>query len=116
MPYIDQNRRKSLDNSIDQMCLCVKNLLSDKAFVKNEISNEEFLSICGDLNYCFSRILSNVMGKVSYSKIAIATGVLENVKQEFYRRIAENYEDDKIKINGDIKEYAWSCFVRFSNQ
>lgn len=105
MPYIDQNRRKLLDNNIDQICLSIKNLLSDKAFVKNNISNEEFLSIGGDLNYCFSRILSNVMGQVSYSKIAVATGVLENIKQEFYRRVAEGYEDVKIKSNGDIKEY-----------
>jgi hypothetical protein len=45
------------------------------------------------------------MGEVSYSKIAIATGVLENIKQEFYRRVAEKYEDKKIKINGDIQEY-----------
>jgi hypothetical protein len=105
MPYIEPNRRHSLDKSVDQICLSIKNLLSDKAFIKNEVSNEEFLSICGDLNYCFSRILSNVMGEVSYSKIAIATGVLENIKQEFYRRVAEKYEDKKIKINGDIQEY-----------
>lgn len=105
MPYIDQSRRKLLDDNIDKICLSIKNLLSDRAFVKNEISNEEFLSVCGDLNYCFSRILSNVMGKVSYSKIATATGVLENVKQEFYRRVAEHYEDVKMRDNGDIEEY-----------
>jgi hypothetical protein len=33
------------------------------------------------------------------------TGVLENVKQEFYRRIATAYEEKKIIENGDIKEY-----------
>jgi hypothetical protein len=33
------------------------------------------------------------------------TGVLENIKQEFYRRVAENYENKKIIQNGDIKEY-----------
>ena len=45
------------------------------------------------------------MGKTSYTKIAVATGVLENIKQEFYRRIASSYEDKKIIENGDIKEY-----------
>ena len=45
------------------------------------------------------------MGQTSYSKIAMVTGVLENVKQEFYRRIAASYEDKKIVENGDIKEY-----------
>ena len=29
----------------------------------------------------------------------------ENIKQEFYRRVAETYEDKKILENGDIKEY-----------
>jgi hypothetical protein len=57
------------------------------------------------INYCFSRVLYQVMGNVSYSKIAMATGVLENIKQEFYRRVAETYEDKKIAENGDIKEY-----------
>jgi hypothetical protein len=45
------------------------------------------------------------MKDVSYGKIAIITGVLENIKQEFYRRIASSYEDKKILENGDIKEY-----------
>jgi hypothetical protein len=45
------------------------------------------------------------MGTPSYTKVAMITGVLENVKQEFYRRVAESYEDKKIVENGDIKEY-----------
>jgi hypothetical protein len=45
------------------------------------------------------------MGDVSYSKVAMITGVLENIKQEFYRRIASFYEDKKILENGDIREY-----------
>jgi hypothetical protein len=35
----------------------------------------------------------------------MVTGVLENIKQEFYRRIASQYEDKKILENGDIIEY-----------
>jgi hypothetical protein len=45
------------------------------------------------------------MGTPSYPKIAIITGVLENIKQEYYRRVASTYEDQKISQNGDIKEY-----------
>jgi hypothetical protein len=45
------------------------------------------------------------MKDISYSKIAMATGVLENIKQEFYRRVASPYEDKKINENGDIREY-----------
>jgi hypothetical protein len=44
-------------------------------------------------------------GTINYNKIAMITGVLENVKQEFYRRAASQYEDKKILTNGDIKVY-----------
>jgi hypothetical protein len=106
MPYIKQDRRSHLDPHINRMCLAIKGLLtSENVFIKKEISNEEFLSICGDLNYCFSRILSNLLSDISYSKVAVTTGILENVKQEFYRRVAEKYEDEKISENGDIEGY-----------
>lgn len=98
MPYIDRNRRKELDESIDNLISALSN--------KEKLDNEEFVQILGDLNYCFSRILSNLMSDASYSKIAMITGVLENIKQEYYRRIAEPYEDQKINQNGDIKEYS----------
>ena len=97
MPYIKEEARLILDDCIDKMTYC----LTDG----NIPSDAEFLTILGEINYSFSRILSGSMGNVSYSKIAMITGVLENIKQEFYRRIAEPYEDKKIVTNGDIKEY-----------
>lgn len=111
MPYISENRRKNLDSCIEQMVVCIKNNI--KATDDNpypsphslNISNEQMVDLCGDMNYCFSRIAAGIMGKVSYGKIAIITGVLENIKQEFYRRVASEYEDQKIVWNGDIKEY-----------
>jgi hypothetical protein len=112
MPYIKEENRANLDHCIDSMIDCLKtnipndndkNPWSDPK--KRSISNQEMLDICGDINYCFSRILAGVMGQVSYPKIAIITGVLENIKQEFYRRVASSYEDKKIIQNGDIKEY-----------
>jgi hypothetical protein len=39
---------------------------------------------------------------LSYKSINDVIGVLECVKQEFYRRIAVPYEDKKIEQNGDI--------------
>jgi hypothetical protein len=106
VPYINQDRRKVLDSSIDQLCLSIKSLLTtDNVFNKTQITNEEFLSICGDINYCFSRIVSNLMKDVSYSKIVMITGILENVKEEFYRRIAVDYENEKILENEDIIGY-----------
>lgn len=104
MPYIKEENRLNLDQCIEDMILCIES----NATINTDqptLSNEEFLSIVGDINYTFSRILGELMGQVSYSKIAMITGVLENIKQEFYRRVASSYEDKKIVENGDIKEY-----------
>jgi hypothetical protein len=97
MPYINESARLELDNCIENMVECLTH--------GNDVSNEEFTVLLGEINYCFSRILAKSMGQISYSKIAMITGVLENVKQEFYRRIATSYEEKKIIENGDIKEY-----------
>lgn len=111
MPYIKEENRYQLDGCIEDMMSCLRGNVSPNIDnphsnpYKEKLTNEEFLTICGDINYAFSRILSGVMGDVSYPKIAIITGVLENIKQEFYRRVAENYENLKIIQNGDIKEY-----------
>jgi len=102
MPYIKDEARIFLDGCIENMTQCLTE--------GNELTDEEFLSILGEINYTFSRIVTGSMGKVSYSKIAMITGVLENIKQEFYRRIASPYEDIKILQNGDIREY-----LRFKN-
>ena len=97
MPYINESARLELDSCIENMVECLTH--------GNDVSNEEFTVLLGEINYCFSRILAKSMGETSYSKIAMITGVLENVKQEFYRRIATSYEEKKIVENGDIKEY-----------
>jgi hypothetical protein len=99
MPYISEDDRLELDHCIDQLTLCIRD-------IKHSLNNPHDFSIyLGRINYCFSRILSGLMEQPSYNKIAMITGVLENVKQEFYRRIAAPYEDIKIIQNGDIKEY-----------
>lgn len=104
MPYINKNRRESLDKSIDQICQSIFSLTKNSNKI-DKITNEDFLSIGGDINYCFTRVVSKLMGEPSYSKILVVTGVLENIKQEFYRRVAESYEDKKIVENGDVEEY-----------
>lgn len=98
MPYISESDREDLDNAINQLSTAIKN-------VTNLDNLNDFSLYLGRINYCFSRVITNVMGKVSYNKIAMVTGVLENVKQEFYRRVASPYEDKKIIQNGDIREY-----------
>ena len=103
MPYIEEKRRELLDKSI---CFAVESIkASISKTYESEISNEEFLAISGDINYFVSRLVAQLMGEVSYGKICVITGVLENIKQEYYRRVASPYEDKKIVQNGDIKEY-----------
>lgn len=73
------------------------------------VDPNNFSGFLGRINYCFSRILMRVMRDVSYKNIAMATGVLENIKQEFYDRVARQYENRKIAQTGDIPEYKkWS--------
>ena len=76
MPYINESARVELDSCIDNMVDCLTH--------GNDVSNEEFTTLLGEINYTFSRILAKSMGQTSYSKIAMITGVLENIKQEFY--------------------------------
>ena len=99
MPYISEEERTELDSQIDNMILAIRN---NKTNLNNP---HDFSNYLGRINYCFSRIIYGVMRDVSYRNIAMVTGVLENIKQEYYRRIAEPYEDIKIRQNGDIKEY-----------
>ncbi|MEB3203002.1 MAG: hypothetical protein VKK05_09370 [Synechococcus sp.] len=99
MPYIEEEERLELDSCIDQMIKCIS---ETKVHLNNP---QDFSNFLGRINYCFSRIIIGVMKKVSYKNIAMATGVLENVKQEFYRRLASKYEETKILSNGDIPEY-----------
>ena len=97
MPYIKEEARAILDDFIEKMVYCITD--------GNIPSDAEFATILGEINYSFSRILSGCAGKTSYSKVAMITGVLENIKQEYYRRVATKYEEQKIIENGDIKEY-----------
>jgi hypothetical protein len=99
MPYIKEEDREELDAAIDQMIKSIRD-------IHHSLNNPHDFSIyLGRINYSFSRILGGLINEPSYNKIAMVTGVLENIKQEFYRRIASQYEDKKILENGDIIEY-----------
>jgi hypothetical protein len=99
MPYIHDKERPDLDVAIRVMVLAIQN---NNYSLNNPNDLSEKL---GRINYCFSKVLAQLMGQVSYRKIAMITGVLQNVQQEFYRRVASVYEDVKINQNGDLKEY-----------
>jgi hypothetical protein len=57
----------------------------------------------GELNYVITKIINeHVGGRRSYSVYNEIIGVLECVKQEFYRRVVSLYEDKKKEDNGDV--------------
>ena len=90
MPYITPERRELLDQLAEAMSRKLE-----------KMGNAE-----GDFNYVLSRLVGHWFRcDPRYHTIARITGVLENVKQEFYRRVAGGYEDQGIANSGDIAEY-----------
>jgi hypothetical protein len=78
MPYIKQDRRKRME-----LYGCPETL--------------------GELNYCITKLCQEFIGhERSYNALNSIIGVLECSKQEFYRRVAAPYEDEKRKENGDV--------------
>lgn len=56
----------------------------------------------GDYTYVIYKILKKGIYTKKYYKYALALGVLESAKIEFYRREIAKYENKKIKENGDV--------------
>lgn len=88
MPYIEAGRRKQFDSIVDKLV---------------QVMPVGFDP--GELNYCISRLLWSLWEKHSrYYTGNDLIGVLECVKQEFYRRKMVPYEEIKKCLNGDITE------------
>jgi hypothetical protein len=79
MPYIEQSRRKELDNG-------------GKAETQ------------GELNYKITMLLLDYMeyAGLSYGNINSVVGALECSKLEFYTKVARPYEEGKSRQNGPI--------------
>lgn len=100
MPYITQFARLKLDRLLD----CMKDLLGSES-MRNGLSP-------GELNYLVTKLLLmhlDVFSKrdlvnADYAQYNVVVGVLECVKQEFYRRWVAGYEDMKREVHGDILE------------
>ena len=87
MPYIKPERRIKYAKVLDELIKMLKSLPPEE--------------VDGELNYVVTRILKEVY-PLRYYHINKAIGVLECIKQEFYRRVAAPYEDIKIKESGDV--------------
>ena len=62
--------------------------------------------VSGELNYNITRLILDYMDfhGLCYQTINDIVGALESSKAEFQRRVVANYEDTKIKSNGDVYE------------
>jgi len=96
VPYIPQDQRRELDPHVDRLADAIRSLLD------GQTSGQDNVKIAGALNYAITRLLLTSAKPARYHDIAILTGVLENVKQEFYRKFAAPYEDGKIEENGPV--------------
>lgn len=64
--------------------------------------------IKGAYNYFASRVWLNVFfpeGKLGYTSLSDAIGVLPDMEFEFRRRLLAPYEDEAIVKNGDLPEF-----------
>jgi hypothetical protein len=86
MPYITQEERKIYEDSI--------NALISKL-------PKEIEKVDGHLNYIITKILKSVY-KQRYFDYNSAIGLLECIKQEYYRTVVSVYEEKKRKETGDI--------------
>lgn len=79
MPYIINERREAIDNG-----------------QRPETS--------GELNYAITKLLLRywINSPENYEAINAIMGAVEGAKTEFYRRVAVPYENNKIKVNGDV--------------
>lgn len=87
MPYIKQLNREKWANIINEVTKKLENVPDDEKE--------------GELNFLITSILKKSYPP-KYKNYNSIMGLLECVKQEFYRRFVGQYEDKKIKENGDI--------------
>lgn len=92
MPYIAQEKREILDKAVAVVVDALRQLESD-----DPQNNFE-----GCMNYTITKLINVAYTKTSYRDINDVVGVLECVKQEFYRRRAAPYENQKAYENGDV--------------
>lgn len=89
MPYLEQEDKDKI--------LCSLRSISKDIF-------DDKINTVGQLNFIITTIIHTFIEKngTNYTNLNNMIGVLECVKQEYYRRIVSNYEEDKILLNGDI--------------
>lgn len=85
MPYIVKEQREKID-----------------ALLKPILDYTDEKTATGILNYIITKIIHGA-SKRQYSRYNELIGVLNCVRDEYYRRKVAPYEDEKCKDNGDIE-------------
>ena len=88
MPYINPALRDLIDKQIDDLIKRLEHFNTD--------------SIDGVLNYVITRLLKSLYAP-RYFNYNRAIGLLECIKQEFYRCVVAPYEMLKRKEHGDVE-------------
>jgi hypothetical protein len=87
MPYVKKEVRVLLDTEIEGLAAKIRRLPLEETD--------------GALNYTITQLLV-LQYPTRYWHFNRLLGVLEAVKQEFYRRVVAPYEDKKKEENGDV--------------
>ena len=87
MPYIKKENREKWKETLKK--------------VKDITNKLDVFEIDGELNFFITSILKDVYTP-KYFNYNKAIGLLECIKQEYYRKVVSPYEDKKIKENGDL--------------
>ncbi len=107
MPYINKNERDLIDHSADFTGMSgLSKFLHKLDKLRDSVSHSHMATHPGTLNYIITRLCDywcrDWQGESNYAKYNTVIGVLECVKQEFYRRQIAPYEDVKCEENGDV--------------
>jgi hypothetical protein len=101
MPYIKQEYRDLLDDTIDRLAETISAI--------SIRPGQGETAYAGMLNYACTRLAMKIVhirfGEIRYGTVATITGVFKNVADEFYRRVAATYEDKQIEKSGDVDMY-----------
>ena len=108
MPYIKKQRR----DDFSDVLIRLMNRLHEI-----ERSEESEKLSAGDINYITSRIAHTYLELkgLRYEHINAVIGALECVKQELYRTIAADYENQKAVENGSVSELDGPFFKKDKN-
>lgn len=93
MPYISQKDRPRLDSAVETVANEIKSIAATYGYPG---------AFAGLLNYSMTRLIQKVIPERRYWTIALISGVIHNVLDEFYRRYGVPYEEEQIDKNGDV--------------